>query len=325
MAGYAFAAYGPRTLAKQTTFGGILCAVGNTTKKIMSSNDGVKWYENDAGVANLVAVCWAPGLGSGTGRFCAISSAGVAAYSDDMGLTWSHNSLPEANTFTSICWSPTKSLFVAVCKSGTHRVAYSSNGISWMMASDPNSNTGQWQTVCWSPTKALFVAIDGAVGQLEMYSADGMSWSAGIAPMSAPANAAVCWDATIGVFCCASSTTQYGTSADGITFTPRTGQNIGAGFGPNSVCGNGSVFCAVGNDIHGSGNYIATSPTGVTWTPRTADENNSLSSIVWSPSLSLFILVSSDGTHRAQTSPTGTTWTKQTAIVGLWKSIAAAA
>ncbi len=49
------------------------------------------------------------------------------------------------------------------------------------------------------------------------------------------------------------------------------------------------------------------------FTARSAAEANAWQSICWSPELSLFCAISTDGTHRVMTSPDGITWTARTA------------
>lgn len=69
------------------------------------------------------------------------------------------------------------------------------------------------------------------------------------------------------------------------------------------------LLCAVA-DGGSSGVRVATSPDGVTWTTRTAAENNSWEAVCWSPELSLFCAVTETGiTGQIMTSPDGTTWT----------------
>lgn len=71
------------------------------------------------------------------------------------------------------------------------------------------------------------------------------------------------------------------------------------------------LFCAVASD--GTGNGVATSPDGVTWTTRTPASNNAWNSITWSRELGLFCAVATDGA--IMTSPNGTTWTSRTVPV----------
>jgi hypothetical protein len=55
---------------------------------------------------------------------------------------------------------------------------------------------------------------------------------------------------------------------------------------------------------------------GITWTNRTAAQNNQWFGVAWSPTLNLFASVASSGTNRVQTSPDGITWTVRNAPSG---------
>lgn len=54
------------------------------------------------------------------------------------------------------------------------------------------------------------------------------------------------------------------------------------------------------------------------WTTQTSSENNSWRGIAWSPTLTLFAAVASDGTHRVMTSPDGVTWTNRSPPLTAW-------
>ncbi|GAB3034168.1 hypothetical protein GCM10027185_40020 [Spirosoma pulveris] len=71
--------------------------------------------------------------------------------------------------------------------------------------------------------------------------------------------------------------------------------------------GNG-LFVAVAGD---GTNRVMTSPDGITWTARTAAENNSWYSVTYGNGQ--FVAVAGDGTKRVMTSPDGITWTARTA------------
>ena len=59
-----------------------------------------------------------------------------------------------------------------------------------------------------------------------------------------------------------------------------------------------------------------------TWTARSAAQANGWQSVTWSPELSLFCAVSSNGTNRVMTSPDGVTWTARSASeANQWTSV----
>lgn len=65
---------------------------------------------------------------------------------------------------------------------------------------------------------------------------------------------------------------------------------------------------------------VATSPDGLTWTPRTASWTGQATAMVWAAELSLFVVVTVTG--EVETSPDGITWTSQTpAAANTWAGI----
>src|SRR5690606_27701947 len=66
-------------------------------------------------------------------------------------------------------------------------------------------------------------------------------------------------------------------------------------------------------------NRVMTSPDGITWTSRTAGENN-WNSITYGNDI--FVAVATDGTNRVMTSPDGITWTSRAAAEdNQWRSV----
>ncbi len=81
---------------------------------------------------------------------------------------------------------------------------------------------------------------------------------------------------------------------------------------------------------YGNGGYVAvartgtnramTSPDGITWSPQTAAQNNAWQDIAYGNGL--FVAVSSNGTNRIMTSPDGVTWTPRAApAANQWETI----
>lgn len=82
------------------------------------------------------------------------------------------------------------------------------------------------------------------------------------------------------------------------------------------------LWVAVGNITLPVGGLVYTSADGITWTTRTASEQNSWRGVAWSPALNLFCAVATNGTHRVMTSPDGITWTNQNAsAVAGWRAV----
>lgn len=104
--------------------------------------------------------------------------------------------------------------------------------------------------------------------------------------------------------CMRTGSTNAWSSANGISWTARTGISIN---NPTICwCDGAGLFTAVG----GSGTTGATSPDGVTWTSRAGQPNLSLSpEIVASPAL--FVLANTASMSTVFTSPDGFTWTSR--------------
>ncbi len=88
-----------------------------------------------------------------------------------------------------------------------------------------------------------------------------------------------------------------------------------------------SLFVAVGQNTNTLVGLVYTSPDGVTWTARTAAENNGWRGVAYSPtagagSTPLLCAVSTNGTNRVMTSPDGINWTSRSAsAVAGWRGI----
>jgi hypothetical protein len=91
--------------------------------------------------------------------------------------TWTERTSVVYNAWRSVCWSPERSLFVAVSTSGTgNRVVTSPDGITWTTRTSATDN--QWFSVCWSPERGLFVAVaQNGTGNRVMTSPDGITWT----------------------------------------------------------------------------------------------------------------------------------------------------
>ena len=82
----------------------------------------------------------------------------LAPVDPDTGITWTTQNSAADNGWLSVCWSPERSLFVAVAHTGTsNRVMTSPDGITWTTQNSALDNS--WHSVCWSPERSLFVAV----------------------------------------------------------------------------------------------------------------------------------------------------------------------
>lgn len=306
--GYAFAAYGPRTLAKNSIVPGILCAVGN---RIMNSNDGINWVDQGS-FANLKAVAYSPTLA----LFVAVGTNEI--YSSPDSSVWTSRTPPNSNVWNAICWSPDLAIFCAVSGSGKSMI--SSDGISWTAYS--TSSTVSYDSVCWSPSLSKFFATtnDGVSFSLQS-SPDGQTWTDLTAHLTPAAWTCIAWSPTNALLIALVAGVAAYSSPDGTTWTSHAtpGKSWKSGvWNPD-----GAVWGVVSNNT-GDSNQVETSTNGTSWTARTAAEANAWQSICYSHSLGLFIAVASGGTHRVMTSPDGVTWTAQTAPTFSWVGVCAA-
>src|SRR5690606_39028899 len=88
------------------------------------------------------------------------------------GDSWTAHPAAEQNEWTSIAFGGGK--FVAVSKTGTHRVMTSTDGKNWTshMAAEQN----EWNSITYG--NGLFVAVAGNGTNRVMTSPDGVTWSA---------------------------------------------------------------------------------------------------------------------------------------------------
>lgn len=83
--------------------------------------------------------------------------------------------------------------------------------------------------------------------------------------------------------------------------------------------GNG-VYVAVGWPSGSGTHYVMTSPDGITWTGRTAAQNNQWRSVAFGNGV--FVAISQSGTNQVMTSTNGITWTARTAAAAnTWNSV----
>jgi hypothetical protein len=82
-----------------------------------------------------------------------------------------------------------------------------------------------------------------------------------------------------------------------------------------------NLFVAVGQFPSTTGQYVATSPDGITWTSRTTPAST-WNSVTWSPELNLFVAVGASGLNRVMRSSDGINWTSGSAAsFNSWESV----
>ena len=235
----------------------------------------------------------------------------MTSVSED-GLTWSDDSLANAEIWQEVAYSASLNLFVAVSAAGsTTSVMTSPDGVIWTLRTLPFIKS--FSSVLWIPFLNLFIAtaID-AVGSDVATSPDGITWTSRTTTGSTGLYG-IAFDPTSNliVVCDANNAgSNILTSSDGITWTTRTTpanlEIYDVTWSPSL-----SLFVAVGN---ATSTYSAiTSPDGINWTARTSPTGYFFTGLAWSPSLALFCAVAAQpGTDIIMTSPDGINWTTQT-------------
>jgi len=213
------------------------------------------------------------------------------------------------NSWSSVCWSPELTLFVAVSDSSESgdkdMVMTSPDGISWTLRWA--SARKPWRSVCWSPELGLFAAVE-SFGSV-MTSSDGINWTAR-SGHSGRNWRCVCWSPELGLFVAVANTglgNRVMTSPDGVNWILRSSAADNSWMG---VCWSPELSHLVAVARSGTGNRVMTSPNGVNWTLQASAADNSWRSVCWSPESSLFVAVSETGVgNRVMTSPIGFPWT----------------
>jgi hypothetical protein len=315
---------------------GLFAAVAATTGATMYSSDGITWVAGTgtAGSFQYFSVTWSPELG----LFVALGPGAVATSSN--GTSWTETAVASltATTNACVCWSPDLSLFVAVTDS-SGVFATSTNGTTWIVRTSPASGN-QWVCVTWSPEFGVFCAsaITGTGTRLAT-SVDGINWTLRTNPVD-NAWRSICWSPELGIFCAVSSTAaitngamvsrdvgvykerkvvpkyffRASQSSEAIktlrTFTRRTNA-VTQGNSFSAVCWSPELSLFVAFSDGANGNYLVTSPDGITWTTRTPSLAATIfTSVCWSAERNLFVAVANASSVNAiSTSPDGITWT----------------
>lgn len=314
------------------------------TNRIMTSPNGVTWTTRTGVTSQWVDVKWVPELS----LFVAVSGVsigtGVMVMTSPNGTTWTGISGMPTTSYAALEWSPSLGMLVLI---GINSIVTTTDLVTWTVRTPPNGNS--WSSIVWSPELSMFVAMAPAGAELSaraMYSYDGINWTAVILPVDAARSwNAVTWSAELGIFVAlkdaSGATNNVLISSDGKNWR----------VGPSPVASKSAwlgivwttspfQFVAVGggagttiNVMTGNSLIVTPTPTPtptptmqvnntVEWTARTAPESNDLRDITYSPSLNLYVAVSSTGTFRVLSSNNGITWFARSAPeANTWRSV----
>jgi hypothetical protein len=233
-----------------------LFAAVSVDSEVMTSPDGITWTSRvaPAGSTGWLTIIWCPELSI----FVAVGlvfTGTVGVMTSPDGITWTAHNMPQANEWSSVCWSPELELLVAVSENGANRVATSPDGITWTAQSAASAEN--WYSVCWSSELGLFCAVS-LTGGFVMTSGDGVSWH-NQTPFEADNFLCVTWCAQLGCFVLCGSTGTYRVqySFNGINWfgssSPAAKSWSALVFSPKN-----GYFSAVSNDVGSSAAMIST-------------------------------------------------------------------
>jgi hypothetical protein len=179
---------------KGVAFGGsagnerFIAVRSGTNKRVLTSTDGETWTGPLDGTniynSYLNAVTY------GGGKFVAVGSTCALISSADNGATWTNKTAISGcgtTAWSSVAYGGGK--YVAVANSGTNRIAYSSDAITWTTILAPEANS--WNKVTYGNGK--FVAIASSGTNRVMTSTDGVTWTA----QSVPGYTTTSWAAVL--------------------------------------------------------------------------------------------------------------------------------
>ena len=239
-------------------------------------------------------------------------------------LTWSIKTINSGN-WESVAWASSIGTLAAVASNfTTTSISESLDGVTWN--TETSVSSGPWTCVAWSPDAGIFCALANSGGGADqgMTSSDGITWTS---HSTVPKNhwKGICWSSEKGLFVGVGSAASIITSSDGVTWATHAVTNIQA----SSVCWSAAlgIFCTVGFAFGTSA--AMTSSDGSAWTVRTTPNGPNGTcewhSVIWSPTLALFVATGQDASTSGgmvMTSPDGSTWTLQTIpSIGLLTSV----
>lgn len=147
--------------------------VSVSTTEAHYSGDGVNWssipeLEFHSGGKYWTSICY------GNGKFVALRDNGETAYSLN-GINWTVNPpIGTSTVWTSICYSPKLTRFVAVSSDG--HIAYG-DGSTWTLATSTGAYNMHFNSVAYG--NGIFVAVGYYnLSFKSVYSADGINWNA---------------------------------------------------------------------------------------------------------------------------------------------------
>lgn len=272
---------------------GIFCTVGDNG--LATSSDGWNWITHtlpENGIWN--GITWSSELGI----FCAV--AGGVATNKSMistdGINWTTNTTPDGSWYK-IIWAPELMLFCAISQSTTDNVMVSSDGVNWtintLVSMTPIS-------ISWSAELGIFCVIQDSSGIFSYISNDGLNWTASSQSTGENPTSDIVWSPDKKMFVGIStlSTNKLSTSQDGLNWTiltiPSVNSENPTRIGYSLELGIFLIGCIASTteaDLLYSNDLI-------TFTSINLGSNPSATSVVWSPGLGVFVVLTDRGSGR---------------------------
>jgi hypothetical protein len=238
--------------------------------------------------------------------------------------TWtSTNQLGSGVAWTAVAYSLSLNRFVAVGRSGTQRLAYSADGITW--TTQTTFNGIPWQDVIWVPELSLFVVSGNHTSTPILTSPDGITWTAITAPSGSWTSLA--WSKNRSVLVAVGDSIIM-TSSNGLTWVLGTSPNLRSW---TAVCRSEELdlFVAVCNNT--AAQKVMVSADGITWTNYEAadqllTQTSAWAAVIWAPGINQFFAVATGASNvgidpTLMTSTNGTTWLSvSSSITTLYKT-----
>ena len=248
---------------------GRFCAVavaqGNNNNGIATSDDnGATWTGRSNGpTSGLNKVIW---VGGSVNLFVAAGSSTI--WTSPTGVTWTNQTVAQANPWTGLAYSPSLGLIVAVATSGVNQVQTSPDGVNWTVRTH---STAGCTCVAWDATLALFCAIGSGSAGHTATSSNGTTWADNDASASLTFSSWVDIAASDagGFMVVGGNGGQVAFSTTGTTAWTRTNSVNGGGSGNQGVGYSkvNGLWVVVGQSA------LSTSPNGTTFTARTIGSN----------------------------------------------------
>jgi hypothetical protein len=307
--------------------GYIFCAVASSgTNRVMISTNGINWTSYNMNLPDTYwsSICWNGNF------FCAVANGGLGnrvATSYD-GIVWtSRTSIYENNNWNSICWNG--SIFCAIASSGVSRAMTSSinygKEYSYKLTKNWNPTMGtlnnNFTGAAFNNLYGVYTTSDGSSNSQWIYTTAGnltsiTAYSVAVAQKSWRGICIANDNLRDSSFCLVADNATGNDCV--LTFASSNAVNNPAGWLNaisgvvnstwNSICWNGSIFCAVARSGATTNQQVMTSSNGRVWQNATSGvPDSSWVSVCWGNTM--FCAVANSGTQRVMTSLDGLTWT----------------